>query len=223
MAELDWNKAEEIRRRAAAGEPRLEIAADSRSRVAGLRGDRRSGLEPGHACSPAGLDEAAAVDDGAGHRRAPGIDDEVQLKHIDFDPVKVTIDGEARDVLVIEVQSKREKSTSEKERVYADTERLISWIRTVEGVVPRPDRSLRARRWPGFRDRRRRRAEPSDPRRSSARSRADRRSRAPSRRGERTARTPDSCLISLSAPMATDVSSRMAASTKRTPREEPAV
>lgn len=53
----------------------------------------------------------------------------IQVKHIDFNPITVTIDGEAREVLVIEVQSKGEKFTGEKERVYAGTERLISALR----------------------------------------------------------------------------------------------
>ncbi len=43
----------------------------------------------------------------------------IRIKHIDFNPVTVTIDGQTRDVLVIEVQSKGEKFTGEKERVYA--------------------------------------------------------------------------------------------------------
>jgi integrase len=53
----------------------------------------------------------------------------VQVKHIDFNPVKVTIDGQTRDVLVIEVQSKGEKFTGEKECVYAGTERLIAGLK----------------------------------------------------------------------------------------------
>ena len=53
----------------------------------------------------------------------------IQLKHIDFNPITVTIDGEPREVLVIEVQSKGEKFTGEKERVYAGTQRLIAAIR----------------------------------------------------------------------------------------------
>jgi hypothetical protein len=39
----------------------------------------------------------------------------IQLKHIDFKSVSVTVDGEQRKVLVIEVQSKGEKTTGRKE------------------------------------------------------------------------------------------------------------
>lgn len=48
----------------------------------------------------------------------------IQLKHIDFKPVSVTVDREQRKILVIEVQSKGEKTTSKKESVYVGTERL---------------------------------------------------------------------------------------------------
>ncbi len=48
----------------------------------------------------------------------------IQLKHIDFKSVSVTVDGEQRKVLVIEVQSKGEKTTGRKEFVYVGTERL---------------------------------------------------------------------------------------------------
>jgi integrase len=48
----------------------------------------------------------------------------VQLKHIDFKPSVVTVDGERREVLEIEVQSKGEKTTGTKEYVYAGTDRL---------------------------------------------------------------------------------------------------
>jgi integrase len=48
----------------------------------------------------------------------------IQLKHIDFKSVSVTVDGEQRKGLVIEVQSKGEKTTGRKEFVYVGTERL---------------------------------------------------------------------------------------------------
>jgi integrase len=48
----------------------------------------------------------------------------IQLKHIDFKSVSVTVDGEQRKVLVIEVQSKGEKTTGQKEFVYVGTDRL---------------------------------------------------------------------------------------------------
>ncbi len=51
----------------------------------------------------------------------------VQLKHVDFKPIKVAIDGEVRDVLAIALPptvSKGGKTTGELEHVYAGTERL---------------------------------------------------------------------------------------------------
>jgi integrase len=48
----------------------------------------------------------------------------VQLKHINFKPTFVSVDGERCEVLVIEVQSKGEKTTGDKEFVYAGTDRL---------------------------------------------------------------------------------------------------
>jgi integrase len=59
----------------------------------------------------------------------------IQIKHIDFTPLTVRIDGEARNVLGIEVQSKGEKFTGEKERVYAGTERLIAALCTRRDVL----------------------------------------------------------------------------------------
>jgi len=53
----------------------------------------------------------------------------VQLKHIDFNPIRTTLDGQPRELLVIELQSKGEKFTGEKERVYASTERLMTALR----------------------------------------------------------------------------------------------
>jgi integrase len=127
---LDWNKAEEIRRRAAAGEPQLAIAADFKISqslccevIAGLVWNpatrvRRQG-------TMMRLRLMVALDTGV--RREEMM--KIQIKHIDFNPVTVTIDGQARHVLVIEVQSKGEKFTGEKERVYAGTERLIAALR----------------------------------------------------------------------------------------------
>ena len=48
----------------------------------------------------------------------------IQLKHINFKPVTVNVEGEQKKLLVVEVQSKGEKSTGEKEFVYVGTERL---------------------------------------------------------------------------------------------------
>ena len=48
----------------------------------------------------------------------------IQLKHINFKPVSVNVEGEQKKLLVVEVQSKGEKTTGEKEFVYIGTERL---------------------------------------------------------------------------------------------------
>ena len=48
----------------------------------------------------------------------------IQLRHINFRPTLVTVDGERREVLKVEVQSKGEKTTGRKEFVYVGTERL---------------------------------------------------------------------------------------------------
>ncbi|MEO7135450.1 MAG: site-specific integrase [Vicinamibacterales bacterium] len=127
---LDWEKAADIRTRAAAGECQLAIAADFKISpslccevIAGLVWNpdtrvRRQG-------SMMRLRLMMAFDTGV--RREEMM--KVQVKHIDFTPVTVTIDGTARELLVIEVQSKGEKFTGEKERVYAGTERLIAALR----------------------------------------------------------------------------------------------
>ena len=127
---LDWNKAEQIRARAAAGESQLTIAARLQDlTVAVLRGDRGLVWNPATRVRRQGtmmrLRLMMALDTGV--RREEMM--KIQVKHIDFNPVTVTIDGEPREVLVIEVQSKGEKFTGEKERVYAGTERLISALR----------------------------------------------------------------------------------------------
>jgi integrase len=48
----------------------------------------------------------------------------IQLKHINFRPARITLDGESRELLSVEVQSKGEKTTGEKEFVYVGTNRL---------------------------------------------------------------------------------------------------
>jgi integrase len=48
----------------------------------------------------------------------------IQLKHINFKPISVSVDNERKQVLVVEVQSKGEKTTGEKEFVYIGTDRL---------------------------------------------------------------------------------------------------
>src|SRR5260221_604565 len=48
----------------------------------------------------------------------------IQLKHINFRPVLTTIEGEQWELFAVEVQSKGEKTTGEKEFVWVGTERL---------------------------------------------------------------------------------------------------
>jgi hypothetical protein len=48
----------------------------------------------------------------------------IQLKHINFKPISVNVEGERKQLLVVEVHSKGVKSTGEKEFVYVGTERL---------------------------------------------------------------------------------------------------
>jgi site-specific recombinase XerD len=54
----------------------------------------------------------------------------IQLKHINFRPTVVTVDGERREVLTVEVQSKGEKTTGRKEFVYVGTDRLRKELET---------------------------------------------------------------------------------------------
>ena len=128
---LDWDKVDEIRTRAAAGESQQELAAAFgisiplccqviKGRVwteARRRSQRKASLMR--------LRLMMAFDSGA--RRQEMM--RVQLKHIDFNPIRITVDGRPRELLVIELQSKGEKFTGEKERVYAGTERLITALR----------------------------------------------------------------------------------------------
>lgn len=128
---LDWEKVAAIRATAAAGESQIAIAADFKI-APSLCCEVVNGLiwnpanYKGRGDGPLmRLRLMMAFD--AGVRREEML--RVQLKHIDFNPVKVTIDGQTRDVLVIEVQSKGEKFTGDKEYVYAGTERLIAGLR----------------------------------------------------------------------------------------------
>jgi integrase len=127
---LDYDKAEEIRVRAAAGESQLGIA-DTLGISPSLCCEVIAGLvwNPATRVRRRGalmrLRLMMAFDSGV--RREEML--KIQLKHIDFNPVSVTIDGRVRELLVIEVQSKGEKFTGEKERVYAGTERLIGALR----------------------------------------------------------------------------------------------
>lgn len=134
---LDWNKAAEIRRRAAAGEPQIEIAA-----AFGISLPLCCEVISGKVWNDARRDRhrkgnlmrlrlMMAFDSGV--RREEMM--KIRLHHIDFNPITVTIEGQVRELLVIEVQSKGEKFTGEKERVYAGTERLIAALRERRGEL----------------------------------------------------------------------------------------
>ena len=123
---LTWPKVEEIRTRVAAGEAQTKVAAHFRIST-GLccqivKGDiwNPEKYKVGTKGDMMRLRLMAAFD--AGVRREEMM--LIQLKHIDFKSVSVTVDGEERKVLVIEVQSKGEKTTGQKEFVYVGTERL---------------------------------------------------------------------------------------------------
>ena len=127
---LDWEKAAEIRRRAATGESQLTIAADFKISpslccevIKGLVWNPATRVRRQGALMRLRL--MMAFDTGV--RREEML--KIQIKHITFNPITVTIDGQAREVLVIEVQSKGEKFTGEKERVYAGTGRLLAALR----------------------------------------------------------------------------------------------
>ena len=122
---LTWPKVEEIRKRVAAGEAQTKVAAHYRistgSAVRSLGPDLESAkYKRGTKGDMMRLRLMAAFD--AGVRREEMM--LIQLKHIDFKSVSVTVDGEQRKVLVIEVQSKGEKTTGQKEFVYVGTDRL---------------------------------------------------------------------------------------------------
>jgi hypothetical protein len=123
---LTWPKVEEIRKRVAHGETQSKVASEFRISTGlccqiikreiwnpekykvGTKGDMMR------------LRLMAAFD--AGVRREEMM--LIQLKHINFKPVSVTVEGERKQVIVVEVQSKGEKTTGEKEFVYIGTDRL---------------------------------------------------------------------------------------------------
>ncbi len=123
---LTWPKVEEIRRRVADGELQSKVAAEFRIST-GLccqiiKGEiwNPEKYKVGTKGDMMRLRLMAAFD--AGVRREEMM--LIQLKHINFKPVGVTVDAERKHVLVVEVQSKGEKTTGEKEFVYIGTERL---------------------------------------------------------------------------------------------------
>jgi integrase len=123
---LNWEKIDEIRKRVSGGEPQTKVASEF-----GISRGLCCQIVKGEVWNPAiyrrgrkgdmmRLRLMAAFD--AGVRREEMM--LIQLKHINFKPLSVTVDGERKQLLVIEVQSKGEKTTGEKEFVYVGTERL---------------------------------------------------------------------------------------------------
>ena len=123
---LTWPKVEEIRKRVADGEPQSKVAEHF-----GISRGLCCQIIKGEIWNPAiykrgtkgdmmRLRLMAAFD--AGVRREEMM--LIQLKHINFKPVSVNVEGEQKKLLVVEVQSKGEKTTGEKEFVYVGTERL---------------------------------------------------------------------------------------------------
>lgn len=123
---LDWSKVEEIRQRVGDGERQADIA-------------KRFGISTGLCCQIVKGEiwnpekyKRGTKGDLMRLRLMMAFDTGVrlnemmlvQLKHINFRPVAAVVDGQQRQVLVVEVQSKGEKSTGEKEFVYVGTDRL---------------------------------------------------------------------------------------------------
>jgi len=123
---LTWTKVEEIRKRVADGETQSKVAAhfgiSSRLCCQIIKGEiwNHAIYKRGTKGDMMRLRLMAAFD--AGVRREEMM--LIQLKHIDFKSISVTLDGQQRKVLVIDVQSKGEKTTGRKEVVYVGTERL---------------------------------------------------------------------------------------------------
>ena len=123
---LDWDKVASIRERVAAGESQVGVAS-AFGISTGLccqiiKGQiwNREKYRTGTKGDMMRLRLMMALDTGV--RR-----DEmmlIQLKHINFRPSRIVVDGEARELFAVEVQSKGEKTTGEKEFVYVGTDRL---------------------------------------------------------------------------------------------------
>ena len=126
---LTWETVNKLRERAAAGEQQSKLAAEY-----GISRGLCCQIVKGEIWNPAKYrtgtkgDEMrrrvyAAFDLGLRHGEIV----KVQLKHVDFKPIKVAIDDEVRDVLAIALPpavTKGGKTTGEMEYVYAGTERL---------------------------------------------------------------------------------------------------
>jgi integrase len=123
---LDWEKVGTIRKRVAAGESQAKVA-----RAFGISTGLCCQIVKGEIWNPdkyrlgtkgdlMRLRLMMALDTGVRREEMMLI----QLKHINFRPALITVDGEQRELYAVEVQSKGEKTTGEKEFVYVGTERL---------------------------------------------------------------------------------------------------
>jgi integrase len=126
---LTWETVNTLRERAAAGEQQSKLAAEYRiSRGLCCQIVKGEIWNPDKYRIGTKGDEMrrrlyAAFDLGLRHGEIV----KVQLKHVNFKPIKVAIDGEVRDVLAIALPpavTKGGKTTGEIEYVYAGTERL---------------------------------------------------------------------------------------------------
>jgi integrase len=123
---LDWDKVGRIRSRVAAGESQAAIA-----RHFGISSGLCNQIVKRQIWSPEKYKRGTKGDMmrirlyatfDAGVRREEMMS--IQLKHINFRPMSVLVEGEPCEVLEIEVQSKGEKTTGRKEYIYAGTDRL---------------------------------------------------------------------------------------------------
>lgn len=126
---LTWDIVSELRKRVAEGEQQSKVAAEY-----GISRGLCCQIVKGEIWNPSNYrtgtkgDEMrrrlyAAFDLGLRHGEIV----KIQLKHIDFRPIKVAVDGEVRDVLAIALPpavTKGGKTTGETEYVYAGTKRL---------------------------------------------------------------------------------------------------
>jgi len=126
---LNWNIVGELRERAAAGEQQVKLAREYKiSRGLCCQIVKGEIWNPEKYRTGTKGDEMrrrlyAAFDLGLRHGEVV----KVQLKHIDFKPLKVDVDGEPQEVLAIALPAaitKGGKTTGEIEYVYAGTERL---------------------------------------------------------------------------------------------------
>ncbi|MEO7888860.1 MAG: site-specific integrase [Vicinamibacterales bacterium] len=126
---LTWEKVHDLRRRAAEGEQQSKLAAEfgiSSGLCCDIVKERvwsRALYKTGTKGDEMRRRVYAAFDLGLRHGEIV----KVQLKHVDFKPIEVAVDGEVRQVLAIALPptvTKGGKTTGETEYVYAGTERL---------------------------------------------------------------------------------------------------